>query len=235
MRQNAKILVIPDMHLPYAHPDTWKFLTAVKKKYRPDRVVCLGDEVDGHALSFHDSDPDLDSAGPELDKAIKFLKPIYKLFPRVDVLESNHGSLVYRKAKVAGIPRRALKSYRDTLEAPGGWHWHFDLTIRMSNGQDVYFHHGKTSGQGKLSQRQSMCSVQGHFHSKYHITYWANPTALFWDAHAGCLVDHKSLAMEYGKNSIEKGIVGVLMIIEGIPRLVPMPLSKNGRWTGVLP
>ena len=229
---NARILVIPDMHMPYCHPDTWKFLEAVKVKYNPDRVVCLGDEVDHHALSFHDSSPDLDSAGPELNKAINLLQKIYELFPEVDVLESNHGSLVYRKAFAAGIPKNLIIPYRDQIKAPKGWHWHFDLTLKMSNGQSVYFHHGKTGGAGKLSQRQSMCSVQGHFHSKFHVTYWANPTALYWDVHAGCLADSKSIAQEYAKNSIEKGIVGCLMILKGHPHLVPMVLKSNGRWNG---
>lgn len=32
------------MHIPYHHPDTIKFLKAVKKKYKPTRVVNLGDE-----------------------------------------------------------------------------------------------------------------------------------------------------------------------------------------------
>lgn len=233
-QKNARILVIPDLHMPFCHADTWKFLKAVKSKYKPDRIVCLGDEVDGHALSYHESDPDLDSAGPELEKAIRFLKPLYELFPNCDILESNHGSLVYRKAKTAGIPRRCLKSYRDALEAPLDWTWHFDLIVQMSNGQDCYFHHGKSVAAGKLSQRQSMCAVQGHYHSKFHITYWANSKELFWDAHAGCLADSKSLAMEYGKNSLEKGIVGCLVILAGIPQLVPMVLGRNGRWTGKL-
>jgi hypothetical protein len=234
MSKNARILVIPDMHMPYCHPDTWKFLKAVKRKFKPDRVVCLGDEVDNHALSYHESDPDLDSAGPELEKAIKFLKPLYAEFPNCDILESNHTSLFYRKLRTSGIPRKLLVSYREALQAPEGWRWHFDLTLRMSNGQDLYFHHGKTGGQGKLSQRQSMCSIQGHFHSKFHITYWANPTALFWDAHAGCLADSKSLAMEYGKNSLERGIVGCMMVLDGVPQLVPMVLKKGGRWIGRL-
>ncbi len=233
--KNARVLVIPDMHMPYCHPDTWKFLAAVKRKYRPDRVVCLGDEVDGHALSYHESDPDLDAAGPELDKAINLLQKIYRLFPKVDVLESNHGSLIYRKAKTAGIPRRALKGYRDTLQAPLGWHWHFDLTLKLSNGQLVYFHHGKTKAQGKLSQRQSMCAIQGHYHSQFHVTYWANTVGLFWDVHAGCLADMSSLAQAYGQNCLEKGIVGVVLLLSGHPHLVPMPLGRNGRWTGELP
>lgn len=217
------------------HPDSWAFLRAIKAKYNPDRVICLGDEIDGHALSFHESDPDLDSAGPELERAIQFLKPIYKLFPKVDVLESNHGSLVYRKAKTAGIPRRALKTYRDTLSAPRGWVWSFDLRIRMSNGQWLYAHHGKTNKQGALSQREGVCSVQGHFHSKFHCTFWRNSQGLFFDIHAGCLIDHDSLAFAYGKSTMEKGIVGCFMILNGQPLPIPMMQNQRGRWTGELP
>lgn len=220
------------MHMPYCHPDTWKFLTAVKKKYYPDRVVCLGDEVDHHALSYHESDPSLDSAGPELDKAINLLKYIYNLFPDVDVLESNHGSLVYRKAMTAGIPKRLIVPYREQIKAPPGWRWHFELTIKMSNGQPCYFHHGKTGSPGKLSKNMSMCSYQGHFHSKYHVTYWASPMGLFWDAHGGSLADRESLAQAYGKNSLEKGIIGVDVILSGHPHKVPMVLKRNGRWNG---
>src|ERR1700749_1207382 len=98
MKQAKSILVLSDMHHPYAHPDTVPFLKAVKAKYKPDTVVCIGDEADFHDSSFHDSDPDLDSAGVELEKAIKGLAPIYKLFPKVTVIESNHGSMVMRKA-----------------------------------------------------------------------------------------------------------------------------------------
>lgn len=217
--------------MPYCHPDTWQFLKAIKLKYKPDRVVCLGDEVDGHSWSYHEPSTELDAPGKELNKAIKFLKPIYELFPRCDILESNHGSLAARKAQSAKIPNHYLKSARESLAAPKGWHWHFDLVIKLSNGQACYFHHGKTGKQGVLSQRQSMNSVQGHFHSKFHITYWANPSALFWDAHAGCLADMKSLAMAYGKNSLEKGIVGCMMILNGHPHLIPMQLNKQGRWT----
>jgi hypothetical protein len=223
------------MHAPYQHPDALRFLKCVKLQYRPDAVVCLGDEVDHHALSYHESDPDLPSASDELSCAIRFLREVFKLFPKVDVLESNHGSLVYRKAKTAGIPRHLIVPYRQQINAPKGWNWHFDFTLRLPNGSQVYFHHGKSSGQGKLSQRQSMSAIQGHFHSRFHVTYWANPTGLYFDAHAGCLVDHKSLAMAYGRNTLEKGIVGVLMIIDSFPRLIPMPLNKQGRWNGEMP
>ena len=232
MSRNERVLVIPDMHMPYCHPDTWKFLSGVNDKYTPDRVICLGDEVDHHALSYHESNPSLDSAGPELEKAIRFLQPLYELFPKVDVLESNHGSLVYRKAQTAGIPKHLIVPYRQQIQAPEGWHWHFDLTITLSNNQRVYFHHGKTKSRDKLSQRQSMNSVQGHFHSEFHIVYWANPTALFWDMHLGCLADQNSMAQAYGRNNLERGIVGCGVILNGHPHLIPMVLKKGGRWDG---
>jgi hypothetical protein len=228
--KNARILIIPDMHQPYCHSNTWAFLAAIKKKFNPDRVICLGDEVDYHALSFHDHDPDLDSAGPELAKAIRFLQPLYKLFPVMDLLESNHGSLVYRKAITAGIPRGALKSYRETLQAPQGWNWHFDLRLKMSNGIDLYLHHGKSATAAKMSIQEGCCTVEGHFHTKFHITYWRNSSGLYWGMHCGYLADHNSLAQAYARSNIQKGIVGASMILNGQPLLIPMILNRNGRW-----
>ena len=109
--KNSKILVISDMHIPYHHQDMVDFLKAIKKKYRPDRVICIGDEVDKHAMSFHASDPDLPSAGDELEIAIAHLDDVYRLFPKVDIVDSNHGSMHYRKGKHNGIPRKYLRDY----------------------------------------------------------------------------------------------------------------------------
>ena len=223
------------MHIPYHHIDTLPFLKAVKEKYKPDRVVCLGDEIDHHALSFHDSDPDLFSAGKELEKSIECLKPIYKLFPSVDIVESNHGSMVYRKGKHHGVPRHCLKSYRDILEAPRGWKWHTDLTIQLSNKLRVYFCHGRGSNVLKVSQELSMCVVQGHYHNKFSINYWGNPFHLNWGMQIGCMIDDKSLAFAYNKTIVKRPIIGHGIIINGRPKLLPMVLDKKRRWNGEIP
>ncbi len=223
------IIVISDMHHPYAHPDTVPFLKAVKAKYKPDTVVCIGDEVDFHDSSFHDSDPDLDSAGVELEKAIDGLKPIYKLFPKAVVVESNHGSMVLRKAKVGKIPRKAIKSYNEILEAPKSWNWVFDVIINTPLGP-VYFCHGKSAAAGRLASQYGMSCVQGHFHEKAQITYISTPEKLMFDAHTGCLANDKSLALGYNKINPKRPIVSIIVIINGIPHIVPMVLNKTGRW-----
>jgi len=233
-KAHKAILVISDTHFPYQHPDTIAFLRALKAKYKPDRVVHIGDEIDGHAISFHPSDPELMSPGDEFEKAIERLQPLYKMFPKMNIVESNHGSLVYRKAKYHGIPRRAFKSYREILEAPRGWHWSMDLTLKMSDGNLVYFCHGKTSSPGKLSQSMGMATVQGHYHERMEIVYWANPKGLFWDMRVGCLIHDESLAYAYNKANLKRPLIGTGVIIEGQPKLCPMVLNAKGRWIGRL-
>ena len=234
MAINSRVLVIGDMHWPYAHPDTIDFLQAIKEKYKPDRIIQIGDEIDGHAISFHGSDPDLLAPGDELLSAIEKLQPIYKMFPSADIIESNHGSLVYRKGKVSGLPRFVFKSYREILKAPKDWHWHFDLTIQLSNEKLCYFHHGKSGDPTALSRNMSMSVVCGHHHSKFAINYWANPLGLYFQMFTGCLVNDKSLALAYNKTDILRPIIGSGIIIDGHPQLIPMVLMPKGRWIGRL-
>ena len=78
----SRILIISDLHEPYSHTDSFAFLEAIKKKYKPERVVCIGDELDYHALSFHDSDPDLPNASKELELGLYKIKMIESYFQR---------------------------------------------------------------------------------------------------------------------------------------------------------
>jgi len=228
--KNDCILVWPDFHAPYQHRDAISFLKAVKAKYKPTRVISLGDECDLHSVSMHDHDPDLPSPGDELEMIKRALKQLYTLFPQVDVLESNHGSLFYRRAKKFGLPKKVMKTYQEILEAPNGWRWHHDLTITLPDGSPLYLCHGQSSDVLKNSKNKSMHYIQGHHHSKYEIRYWANSLQLYWGVTGGCLIDHKAMAFDYGKLALEKPILGCTIIKNSHPILVPMILDKRGRW-----
>lgn len=229
---NSRILLISDLHIPYHHQDAIAFLTHLKEKYNPTRVICLGDEVDGHALSFHDSDPDLPSAGDEIRQALPVIAELFKIFPKMDILESNHGSLVWRKAKVFGIPKHYIKSYNEVLGVDSGWKWSFDLTVDLPNGQKCYMHHGKTSNIIQLSQQMGMNATQGHYHETFKIDYWGNSTGLYWGMQCGCLIDDDKLAFNYNNVNIKRPIIGTGLIIDSMPVLEPMRLNKDGRWVG---
>jgi len=229
----SRVLVIPDTHAPFQHKDAWIFLKAVKDKYKPDHVIHLGDEIEGASLNFHEKSPDaLFTPTMELCEAIVQLQPLYELFENVVVLESNHGSLLYRRAKFGGIPKSVLKSYREVLEAPPGWEWKYEYFCKFSNGRLGYFHHGHTGNVLANSQKRAMNYCMGHHHSLFEIRWWNNGMKLYWSVSSGCLIDIDALCFEYGKNSLGKPMLGCTMILNGIPMLIPMLLNKQKRWTG---
>ena len=86
------------MHLPYQHKDAINFLAEIKKEYKPSFVVNIGDLLDFHAINMHTHDPDLYSAGMELDKSKELIKQIESIYPKMVEVDSNHSSLVYRRA-----------------------------------------------------------------------------------------------------------------------------------------
>lgn len=228
-----RLLIISDTHIPYHHPDLIPFLEAIKRKYRPDGVVHIGDEVDKHAMSFHDSDPDLPSAGDELEEAISYLTELYELFPKVMLVDSNHGSMVYRKGKHHGIPRKYLRDYGDVLEAPKGWTWDYELNLRCGDNH-VKFRHQFSKNALAAARQLACCVVQGHHHTTFDIQYSANSDRLIWAMTVSCLIDDDALAFNYNKVPVARPIIGCGIILDGLPQLIPMVLSKGGRWIGKL-
>ena len=226
---NKRILVISDMHLPYQHKDAIKFLAEIKKEFKPDRVINIGDLLDFHAISMHTHDPDLASAGHELTMARKYVKELESIYPQVTEVDSNHSSLVYRRAIKYGMSREFLKEYGDFLGTKK-WNWVDDLTLTMSNGQRCFFTHGRSADVLKVSQTMGMSAVQGHYHTKFVVSYWANPDNLFFAMNVGCLINQKSLSMNYAKNFRTRFILGCGIILDGIPRLLPMVLNDKGDW-----
>lgn len=236
--KNECVLIISDMHAPYNHPDALEFLAAIKNKYTPDMIIGIGDELDYQAMSFHDSDVDLPSAGQELELGQQFLREVEVLFPVMDLVESNHGSMAFRRAKAHGIPRHLMVSYRQAifgLEGGEGWNWHPRLTLTLSNGEKCVFVH--TAGMDCLrnAEHLGMSLVQGHHHEKFEIRYSSNPEKLYFGMTVGCLIDDEALAFAYNKINLKRPLIGCAIIENGQPRLLPMVLEKGGRWCKICP
>mgnify|MGYP001344302022 CR=1 FL=1 len=230
---DQRVLIISDLHFPYAHPDWHSFLKAIQTHFKPEIVVNVGDEVDGHAISFHESETCLPSADMELEQAIKEVHALRDLFPKMYLCESNHGSLAYRKIKHAGLPIRHLKPLGELYDTPG-WSWHHEIMLETHAGY-VTIVHGKTGSYNKLALEQGNSSIQGHYHSKFELTWVQSSMNLRFNMIVGCLVDSESMAFNYGKNIAKKPIQGVGWINElGEPTLIRMQLDKHGRWSGKL-
>lgn len=250
--ENRRVLLISDLHAPYQHPDALDFLEALHEKYQFDRVINLGDEMDYHAASFHKSEPEALGAKEELVQGREVMRRLHDIFDEMDLVESNHGSMAYRKGKDGGLPRHLITPYRDQifgeddgdggLYRPGGlgdgWRWHPTLTIKIpNNSAPLYLAHGIATD-ARNAMRRMHCNVaQGHYHTEFHIRYEANPgSGMFFGIAAGCLIDDTQVAFAYNKVTPARPSIGCAGVIEGVPVLFPMIRDpKTNRWNGLVP
>ena len=219
--RGKRVLFISDTHIPYSVGGYLHFLQDIKDKWKPDLVIHGGDEVDYHAISFHKSHAELYSAGHELDKAIGELQEgLHKLFPKMYLMESNHGSLVYRRLKFEGVPIRVLKPLHELYETPL-WEWHEKILLETDTGK-VLVSHGRSAIAGAWAKMAGYSTVEFHFHTKFHITYFQAEDRRRYSMHCGCLADRDSLAMAYAKPNMAEFINGTGAIDErGQPFLIP--------------
>lgn len=217
----SRILAIPDLHAPFHHPKAVEFLRRLKAEYKPDRVICLGDEIDAAAFSRFPKNPDMDSPGVELAKAIDALRQLYSLFPDVLVCESNHTLRPWLRASEAGLPKRLLRTYREVLRAPNGWNWKPHHRV-----EGVLFLHGDGfSGKNAAltaAERHRSNVVIGHVHTYAGIQYAQGMFNRIYGVNAGCLIDPKSAAFAYGKHCANKPMLSAAVVIGGVPQLIPL-------------
>lgn len=234
MEDNSRILCIPDLHFPYCHPDSLDFLNKLKHTLKPSRVICLGDELDFSSMSFHESNSDMPSAGQELALGLGYIDTLHEIFPKMELLHSNHGSMAYRRAKHAGMPLHLIKSYNDVMGiSKEDWQWHESIILTLPNNTKCKFVHGISSNILAASQANGMSLVQGHHHSLFELRYWTSGNGLHFAVTSGCLIDDKSLAFAYNKLQIKRPIIGVTFIENSQPYLIPMAVNpETNRWTG---
>lgn len=228
------MLFVPDLHIPYEHPDALAFIKKVKKQYKPNVVVNLGDMLDFHDISFHDSDPDLARAGEELELAREKIAEWEKVIPEQYIVGSNHGDLPLRKFKASGLPKALLRNYNEIYDVGPKWKFVDDLTIETGSKYlpDIYVAHGIKKNALQVAQQRGQRFICGHYHEDFNVRYAGNPNCLIWAVMSGCLINKKALAFEYNKLNLNRPVLGCTVVLYGVPFLIPMILDKKGRWTG---
>ena len=216
-KSGKNVLVIGDLHLPFTLDGYLEHCIKVYKKYNCDTVVFIGDILDLHFTSYHETSTEGYGATQEHDLSVEMLRKWYKAFPKAYVTIGNHDALIYRKAMSAGISKRWIQNYSQVLGTPG-WEWVTDVVI-----DDVLYTHGTTNAYTKAKQNL-MSTVQGHLHSQAGIQFYVGAKSRIFGFQVGCGVDMKSYAMEYGRN-FPKPVISCGVVIEGLhPYLEVMDL-----------
>lgn len=187
-------LVIGDLHEPFTRDGYMEFCIGIYNKYNCNNTVFIGDIIDNHFSSFHDTDADGHSAAEELRLAKNNIKKWHDAFPYAKVLLGNHDLIPERKAFSSGVSKTWVRSVGDVLDTPT-WEYGDEFII-----DDVLYVHGIGRKANKRMTQDLISVVQGHYHSESYITYAVGRTDVLFAMQMGCGVDDKSYAAAYAKH-----------------------------------
>lgn len=206
------ILVIGDIHEPFALDGYLEFCKDVKKRFKTTHTVFIGDGMDAHASSYHENDADGMGAGTELEEAIKSLSKWHKAFPKADYIMGNHCAIIERKMNTAKLPRKWMRPLKEVLNLPT-WNFHTELVI-----DDVLYIHGQGVTARTMAQRAGRSVVQGHRHTEGYV--WHNSTN--WGMQVGTGIDSSAYAFAYAKHHPDPILsCGVVLDDGAFPLVVP--------------
>lgn len=225
----AIVGIIGDTHEPYTLPGYLEFCVDIFTRWGVDTVVHIGDLIDNHSLSFHDSDPLLHNVAGEFEDARAKLAAWYKAFPDLTLIQGNHDRIPARQLTKLGMaPSIFLRPIHDIYEMPKGWTVTDDLVI-----DNVLYHHGETAtgvnGFRKDCEQRMISTVSGHNHANAGISATATCQELVWGMAVGCGVDRKSMAFAYGKHFTRKPIIACGVVYNGEPIIEFMDLGRRLR------
>ena len=194
-KETHRVGIIGDSHLPYEKEGYLEFCQETFEAWDVDTVVHIGDLVDHHAMSFHDSEPLLLDAEKEYIDARAKLQDWYEAFPECIVVEGNHDIIPARHLRKLEInPDTWLRNLEEVYDMPEGWEVVQEAVI-----DDVIYHHGYTAngvnGFRNDAARRMCNSVSGHCHSNAGISASASDHRLVWGMAVGCGVDNTKLAL----------------------------------------
>lgn len=224
----ARVGVIGDTHIPYELDGYLEFCQETFDEWECDTIVHVGDLLDHHALSFHDSEPELKGANGELYDAIERLQPWYEAFPELRLITGNHDRIPARQLRKLGLDDAIwMRSLQDVYDMPDGWIVGQEFIL-----DGVVYHHGETAGgingfrQDALRRMQR--TVSGHNHGNSGISASASDHRLVWGMAVGCGIDVAKMAFAYGKHFAMKPIVSCGIVVDGVhPYIEYMDLGER--------
>ena len=208
-KDETRTLVIGDLHEPFCLDGYLKFCKETYKKYNCNNAVFIGDVIDNHYSSYHETDADGMGGKYELDDAVKRLSKWYKAFPNAYVTLGNHDRIIVRKAQTSNIPSKWIKEFKEVLETPN---WNFVTEVYFDG---VRYVHGDKSGKPNMATKRDMVStVSGHYHTDMYVEWMFGKTRAIFGMAVGCGIDSTSYAMGYMQGG-KKEAIGCGVVIGG--------------------
>jgi len=205
--QVRNVLVIGDLHEPFCLDNYLDFCKEQYNKFACNQVIFIGDIIDNHYSSYHETDADGMGGGDELELAIKRIARWYEAFPKARVIIGNHDRLIMRKAQTSAIPSKWIKSYKQVLEVPN---WTFTERYEQDN---VQYIHGEGGTARTKCRADMMNTVQGHLHTQCYTEHYVGQNYRVFGTQTGSGINFTEYSFSYAKAG-RKPAIGCAVILE---------------------
>ena len=218
-QETRNVLVIGDLHEPFCLDGYLDWCLEQYYEYSCSEVVFIGDVIDNHFSSYHETSADGMGGADELEYAIKRIARWRNAFPVATVIIGNHDRIIMRKAQTSSIPSKWIKSYKEVLETPD---WNF---VERYEKDDVQYIHGEGGTARTKCRADMMNTVQGHLHTQCYTEHYVGKKFRVFGTQVGCGINHKAYAMAYAKYG-KRPAVGCAVILNNgkTPLNLLMPL-----------
>ncbi len=206
-KNERRILIIGDLHCPFELEGYHQHCLDTYAKFNCNQVIFIGDCLDNHYSSYHETDANGMGGADELQTAIRCLEKWNKSFPVADVIIGNHDRMIMRKAQTSDIPSEWIKSYNEVL----GTNWNWTERIVYDG---VQFIHGEGGTARTKAKNDMMSTVQGHIHTQAYCEWLVGRNFRVFAMQVGCGIDAKSYAAAYARH-FKRQAIGCGVVLGG--------------------
>jgi hypothetical protein len=248
MGKEMKVIVcVSDLQIPYHHGGAVDALANFIKRYKPDEVVSVGDEMDMQTISRWAKGTPLEYEGSIAKDRDLTTRTLERL--KVDhMIRSNHTDRLYntvmlRSPGLLGLPELTLPNFLRLNDIGVEYH---TKPYELAPGW-LLFHGDEgnvqpTSGATALglAKRSGMSVVCGHTHrmglTHFTQSYYGSKPRTVWGMEVGCMMDFKYA--KYVKGGLFTWQLGFgVLFVDGqkvTPSIIPMNLDGSFVFEGKL-
>ena len=222
-KSKDRILVVGDMHAPFACQKTLKQIYEIAAKEKPTHIVQVGDMYDFFCFSRYSRSMNWMMPEQELQlgrkKAAEFWATIKKAAPKAKCFQllGNHDERLIKRVLEKAPELESVTDIHSYFCFPGVTtlkDYRHELVIG-----DIIFHHGYLSGKGQHKRKNAMNFVGGHTHLGY-VDYEVMAGKVLWELNAGYVGDPESPVFAYTPQKSNFKTRGVGFIDEYGPRFI---------------
>jgi predicted phosphodiesterase len=232
MAKSNRVGFIGDTHSPVMLEGYPEWCMEVFDSWDVDRIIHIGDFVDWHAASRHESEVGYSDVTVEFEKAYVQVQHQQDVFgKKVECMLGNHDCIPSRILKSMGMPENLLRNENDLWDLEWTFYPRYHK-LQIDDFQVMHGDQGRSSATPALAKATAdwRSTVCGHHHTALGAWHACNESARYFGLSVGCGVDTGHAAMAYGKSFSKKGMIGCGVVIDGVPYAEPMPKkNKYGR------